>query len=62
MDARTGKLVRLGVDPDVAALLIGEEYASPADIKDATDEELEEVIGSEALSAVRQLFAGRQEE
>lgn len=55
-DPRVLKLVRLGVASAVATALVAADYDTPAKIKAGVDEDMEDVITSQELSAVRVIF------
>ena len=54
MDARVRKLAAKGLDPEVAEALVAAGYDNPRKIKDATNKELEAVVGRAARKAVRE--------
>lgn len=58
--AQIAKLVRTGLDAEDAAALVAAGYETPAQIKDAEDEDLEELIGESETAAVRVVFPARQ--
>ena len=60
MEARLAKFVEKGADPTDAALLVAAGYDIPAKIKDAADEDLEDVIGESETVALRVIFPARQ--
>jgi len=60
MGARLDKLVVKGVDAEAGALLVAGDLDTPAKIRAATDEELEEVISSGQASTLRQVLPERE--
>ena len=60
MGARLDKLVVKGVDAEAGALLVAADLDTPAKIRAATDEELEEVISSGQASTLRQVLPARE--
>jgi len=58
-DARTGKLATLGLDAEIADILVQDgTYDLPGKIRSATDEDLLEIdgIGESQLAAIRAVF------
>ena len=60
MEARLAKFVDKGVDPTDGALLVAAGYNTPAQIRDAADEDLEDVIGEAETVTLRVIFPERQ--
>ena len=56
MDPRVAKLVKMGLDEQVAEDLVDNDLGSPRAIKAASDNDLIEAVGSDNVAAVRALF------
>jgi hypothetical protein len=53
-------VVECGGDADIALALYEAGLSSPGRVRAASDEDVEEAVGSESLSAVRTLFPGQE--